>query len=96
MIRLTLSCLEISLTRVIWTFDSFKRNLRIDHKFTKYFKKNCGLDLEQPFSFKYFLKNSFVIEISLKQSGGFRRYSHEWVKDKYFRLSLPLVAAGDG
>ena len=57
---LTYPCLEIYLTSVVWTFDTFQNNSDINHKFTKYLKKNCGLDLDQHFSIKYFLKIAFV------------------------------------
>ena len=42
--------------------------LKIDHKFAKYLKGNCGLNFEQIFLFKYFLKKLFVREISTKRS----------------------------
>ena len=43
-LNLTLSCLEISLTGVVRTFDTFERNFEIDHKFTNCLKEYCRLD----------------------------------------------------
>ena len=62
---LTYSCLEISIS-VVWTSDTFESNLRMNHKFTNYLKESCGLDFDEHFSFKNFLKIAFVREISLK------------------------------
>ena len=39
------------------------------------FKGNLYIE----FSFKYFLNIAFVREISLKWSGDFGRFKHEWV-----------------
>ena len=39
---LTLSCLEISLTRVVWTYCSFKNNFQINHKFLHWPLKACS------------------------------------------------------
>ena len=39
---LTLSCLEISLTKVVWNFDTFGNNFLINQKFIKYLKENVG------------------------------------------------------
>ena len=80
MYTLTHSCLKISLTSVVWTFDDFKNNLGITHKFTKYLKEGCVLDFDQHFSLKYFLKFVFVKEILLKSSDNFGNYRHERVK----------------
>ena len=55
---LTLSCLNIALTRVVWTTDTFEDNIGINHKFTKYLKESCGLDLDQYFSFQKSKENS--------------------------------------
>ena len=38
------------------------------------------LELDQHFSYKYFLKIALVREISPNFSGGFGPYRHEWVK----------------
>ena len=72
--------LEISLTSVVWNFDAFINNFEITHNFTKYLLEGCVLAFNQHFSFKYFLKIVFVKEISLKSSGSFGHYRHEWVK----------------
>ena len=40
--------------------DTFGHNVGIDHKFSKYLKESCVLDIGQHFSFKYFLKIAFV------------------------------------
>ena len=59
---LTHSCLEISLTSVVWTFVAFQKNFGINHEFTKYLKKSFGLDIEQHFSINSFLNNCFFRE----------------------------------
>ena len=67
---LTLSCLEISLTRAVWTLVTFENNFGITHKLTKYLKESYGLDW-QIFCkqiIPYFLKDPFVREISPKYS----------------------------
>ena len=79
---LTLSCLEIPLTRVVWTFNYFENNFGFDNNFTKYSKETCGLDFVHYFTFKYFVKIPFRREISPKDSCGFQRYRHELVKVK--------------
>ena len=38
---LTHSCLEISLTFVVWTCDTFENNNEIEHKLIKYLKGIC-------------------------------------------------------
>ena len=43
---LTNSCFEFSLTGVVWTYDTFENNFRINHKFAKYMKENCGSSSE--------------------------------------------------
>ena len=43
-IFLTHSCLDISLTTVVWTLDTYENNFGINHKFAKHFKESCGLD----------------------------------------------------
>ena len=57
---LTLSCLDISLTRLVWNIDTSENNIVSNQKFTKYLKESCGLILHQYFSFKYLLYISFV------------------------------------
>ena len=51
----------------------------INHKFMKYFKESCRLGPYQHFSFKYFLKNAFVGEISAEVVVGsfFKYLEHE-------------------
>ena len=63
---LTHTCLEISETSSVWTFDTFQNNFVINQKFTKHFKGSCELDFDQLFPFKYFLKIAFIREISPK------------------------------
>ena len=41
---LTLSCLKISLTSVVWSLGIFENNLRIIQRCTQYLKKSGGLD----------------------------------------------------
>ena len=66
---LTLSCLEIFLTNVVWTFNIFENNFGIKPKFTKYLKEDCVMDFDQHFSCICFLLIAFVGEIFLKRSG---------------------------
>ena len=54
---------ECLLDKVVLTFDTFEINIGINHKFTKYLKKSCGLDFDLYFSFKYFLKMAFVRDL---------------------------------
>ena len=54
--RLTLSCLEIFLTSVVWTFDIFENYIGIYYKFTRHLKESCSKCFDQHFSFKYFIK----------------------------------------
>ena len=49
-----------NLSSVVWTFDTFENNFVINHRFTKSLKESCGLDFDQHFSFKYFLKIEFL------------------------------------
>ena len=63
---LTLSCPEISVTSVVWTYDTYENNLGNDYKLKKYLKRSCWLVSDKDFSFKYFLKTVFVREISTK------------------------------
>ena len=42
-VGLTLSLLKIFLTSVVWTFDTYEHNLRINHRFTKDLKESCVL-----------------------------------------------------
>ena len=44
------------LTFVVWTFESFKNNFGINHKFTKYLKESRVLDFDQHFYLEYLLK----------------------------------------
>ena len=60
---LTHSCLEISLTDVLWTFDTFEYNFGMNHIFKKYLKENCELGSDEHYSFKYFTKNALVTKI---------------------------------
>ena len=55
--RLTLfMSVEISLTRVIWTLDTFENKFAITNRFIKYLEDVCEFDFNQHFFFKYFLK----------------------------------------
>ena len=46
------SCVEISLTSVVWTCHTFKHNLEVGHKFAKYLKERCRQSSEEYFSIK--------------------------------------------
>ena len=74
---LTHSCLEISLTCVVWTCHIFENNFGMKHKFLKYLKEICILSIDEQFSFNYFLNIALTIEISSKSLGGFGCYRHE-------------------
>ena len=78
---LTNSCLKFFLTSVVWTYNTFGNNFRINHKLTKKLKDNCALRSKEHFSFKYFPSYVFVRKISPKVSGGFGCFRREWVKD---------------
>ena len=60
---LTLSSQEISLTDVVWTFDTFEYNFEINHRFTKYLKEIYRLGSDEHYSFKYFTKSALVTKI---------------------------------
>ena len=77
-IRVNHSCLEISMTSVVCTCDTFENNFEINHKFEKYLKDSCKLVSGEYSSSKYFLEIDFNREISIKQLGGFGRCRHEW------------------
>ena len=64
--ELTHSYLETSMTNIVWTYDTFKNIFQINHKLETYLKESCRLVSDQHFSFKYFLKNTFVRKISQK------------------------------
>ena len=50
----TLSCMEITLTRVDKAYDTKRSSFGIKHKFTKYLKDICELGSDELFFFKYF------------------------------------------
>ena len=58
----------------------FETNFGMKHKFAKYLKERCRKSSGEQSSFKCFLNIAFIREISLKLSGGFGCYRHEWVK----------------
>ena len=39
----TFCCLVISVTSVVWIYDTFQYNVGINQKFTKYSKENCRI-----------------------------------------------------
>ena len=49
------SSLEIFLTNVVWTLDTFEYIIGMNYKFLKYLKDNCVLDFDKHF----FLSNVF-------------------------------------
>ena len=57
---LTHSCLEISLTIVVWNCDTFENNFEIKHILEEYLKGSCLLVSGLQFPFKYFVKITFV------------------------------------
>ena len=68
MIYSTYSCLDISLTKVLWIHDIFENNSRIKMNFTKYLEESCGFGSDLHFSFRYFQKNVPVTKILPKWS----------------------------
>ena len=50
----------MSMTSVVWTYDTFENNLEINHRLEKYFNESSSLDSDEHFSFKFFLKFDFV------------------------------------
>ena len=75
----TLSCLVISLTRVIWNFDAFKNNSGINHKFTKYVE-SFRLNFDKYFSFEYFQKMSFCYFLTCCHFSFPVCYEHEFTR----------------
>ena len=55
-----------SFTNVVWTFDTFKYNFGIHHRFTEYLKGNCGLGSDEHYTFKYCTKNALITKIFLE------------------------------
>ena len=53
----------ISLTSVIWIFDTYENNFGTNPEFTKYLKESWELDFDLYFSFKYFFGKLLLIEI---------------------------------
>ena len=76
---LTIHACRMFLTSVVWTYNTFANKFGIKQKLEKYLKEICLLQPYKQFSFKYFLKIVFVRVKSLKCSGSFGRYRHEWV-----------------
>ena len=58
-----LTSLEIFLTDVVWTYDTFEYNFEINHRFTKYLKEIYRLGSDEHYSFKYFTKSALVTKI---------------------------------
>ena len=59
-ISLTHLCLEICLTDIFQTFDTFEYKIAINHRFTKYLKESLWLGSDEYYSFKYFMKHALV------------------------------------
>ena len=54
------SCLDVYLTKVVSTINTFENNIRINHEFAKYSKENCWFNHDQYFSLKYFWELFFL------------------------------------
>ena len=54
------------MTIVVWIYDTFENNFKINHILEKYLKGSSYLVSEEYFSFIYFLKIDLVREISPK------------------------------
>ena len=61
------------------------------HKLAKILKESFRWGSDEQFSFKYFLYIAFVREISLKLSGSFGQYRHEWVNPLMPRVINEVV-----
>ena len=62
---LTISCLEVSLKRIVCILDTFENSFGINHKFTRNLKESCRFNFDQHFSFKYLLQIALFSEVSL-------------------------------
>ena len=86
--------LEISLKRVVCTFDTFGNNFVIHHKLERYFMESCLLASDQHILLKYFFNIDFAGEKTMTLSGNFGRHGHEWTKGfkpyHLLRSLLPL------
>ena len=49
-----------TLINVVWTYDTFENNSKINQMLEKYLKENCELVLDQYFFFKYFMEIDFI------------------------------------
>ena len=63
------SCLEVTLTNVVWTYNIPVNNFGLRQKFPKYLKESYGLSSDQHPSFKCFLKNALFPKMLPKLSG---------------------------
>ena len=63
------SCLEFSLTSVVWTFRTFDDNFQKKHDFTKYLKEIFRISSDEHFSFKFFPTGAFIGKVLLKFPG---------------------------
>ena len=72
--------MEIYLTSVVWTCQTFRINLRMAQEFANYLVESYRQSSDEQFSFEYPPDIPFVREISAKLSGSFGCYRHEWVK----------------
>ena len=77
---LTNSYLEIYLTSIVWTRQTFENNFGMKHKFARYLKGSYRQSSDEHFFFKYFLNIPSLRKISPKLPGSFGCYGYEWVK----------------
>ena len=78
-VGLTHSYLEIYLTSIVWTRQTFENNFGMKHKFARYLKGSYRQSSDEHFFFKYFLNIPSLRKISPKLSGSFGCYGYEWV-----------------
>ena len=57
-------------TCVVWNYKSLENNFGKKDELINYSRETCWFVSDQYFTIKYFMKIAFVIEISVKESGG--------------------------
>ena len=85
---LTLSCLKIFMTRVVWTLASFEYNIGINYEFTKIFEGELCVEFLSTFLLQTFSENSFcerditiiVRFVFAKLATSSRRVKHDCVR----------------
>ena len=76
--RLTYSCLEISLTSVVSSDDTFENNFGIKHEFTKDLKGSCHWVPIGIFPSNFLRKILWPQRYKQNTQGTFGKYRHKW------------------